>query len=390
MNLDRVASFADWRSRARAKLPRVLFDYIDGGSYAEATVAANARDFDALTIEQRVLRDMSSIDTAGSLVGQPAKLPIGLGPVGFAGMYSRRGEVGAARAAESAGVPFCLSTLGVCSIEEVSAAAVPPWFQLYMTKDRGFMGELIDRARAADCPVLIFTVDLPTPGARYRDWRSGMAAQQGLAGRFRQGLDGATHPGWSWDVYARGRPHSFGNLSSVLPSSASFADAWDWIRANFDKSVTWHDLDFIRRHWNGPIVIKGILHPDDAIEAVRWGADAIVVSNHGGRQLDGAASTISALPAIVDAVGSSTDILLDGGVRSGLDVLKALRLGAAGCLLGKAWGFALAGAGQAGVERMLSIMREELETAMILSGIHTVQRRARGAPARVGEHDDRC
>ena len=346
----------------------MLFDYIDGGSFDEVTLARNARDLAAVEVQQRVLRDMSAVETATILAGQRVAMPLALAPVGFAGMYAARGEAQAARAARVSGVPFCLSTLGVCSIEEVAETGAAPWFQLYMTKDRMFMADLMARAAAAGCPVLVFTVDLPMPGPRYRDWRSGMSAQHNLIGRMRQALDGMTHPRWVADLYGRGRPHRFGNLSAVLPSSASFADAWDWVRANFDRSVTWRDLDFIRRHWNGPIVIKGILHPEDAHEAVGWGADAIVVSNHGGRQLDGVRSSVAALPAIVDAVGGRTEILLDGGVRSGLDILRARTLGASGVLMGRAWAFALAAAGQAGVARLLSTTRSELEAAMVLAG----------------------
>lgn len=346
----------------------MLFNYIDGGSYAEATLARNADDFDRLTIDPRVLRDMTEVDTATTIVGQALTMPLVLAPVGFAGMYARRGEVQAAKAAQAAGIPFCLSTLGICGIEEVTRGAAAPWFQLYMTKDRGFMAELLARVRDAGCPVLILTVDLPAPGARYRDWRSGMAARQGFEGWLRQAIDAGRRPGWMLDVYLGGRPHSFANLSAGVPASASFAQAWDWVRANFDRSVTWDDLGFVRQHWPGPIVIKGILHPDDAREAARWDADAIIVSNHGGRQLDGAPSSISALPRIADAIRDDLEILLDGGVRSGLDVLKAVKLGARACLIGKAWAFALAGAGEAGVARLLTIFREELQTAMILSG----------------------
>jgi len=317
---------------------------------------------------------MSSVNLSLDLFNQPLAHPVLLGPVGFAGMFSRRGEVQAARAAAAAGVPFCLSTVSICSIEEVCAAVEkPPWFQLYMIKDRGFVRELLARARAARCPVLVLTVDLPTPGARYRDHRSGMTAPHDALGRMQQVIDGLSHSGWLYDVFMRGRPHGFGNLPAAGGKPKSFSEAWEWIRANFDVSVTWADLEFIRSNWSGPIVVKGILDPGDAREAARAGAAGIVVSNHGGRQLDGVESSIRALPRIVDAAGDQLTILMDGGVRSGLDVLKALALGAKGCLLGKGWAFALAAGGERGVRRMLGTSRDELRAAMILAGCSDVR-----------------
>jgi L-lactate dehydrogenase (cytochrome) len=369
VNFSRAVSFEDYQGLARRRLPKVLFDYIDGGAYAEVTIRRNVTDFETLCLRQRVMRDMSSINLSSDLFNQRLAHPVILGPVGFAGMFSRRGEVQAARAAAAAGVPFCLSTVSICSIEEVCAAAeTPPWFQLYMIKDRGFVRELLARARLAGCPVLVLTVDLPTPGARYRDHRSGMMARQDTLGRMQQIFDGLSHSRWLYDVFMRGRPHGFGNLTAAGGKAKSFSEAWEWIRVNFDVSVTWADLEFIRSNWSGPIVVKGIHDPDDAREAARIGASGIVVSNHGGRQLDGVESTIRALPRIVDAVGDKLTILMDGGVRSGLDVLKALALGAKGCLLGKGWAFALAAGGERGVLRLLGTLREELRVAMILAG----------------------
>jgi L-lactate dehydrogenase (cytochrome) len=372
VRLERAASTEDYRTLAHQRLPRVLFDYIDGGSYAEVTLRRNLDDMEALAFRQRVMHDMSSLSLTTSLFGQSLAMPIILGPVGFAGMYARRGEVQAARAAAVAGVPFCLSTVGICSVEEVSRTVVPPWFQLYMIKDRGYMRELLVRARRVGCPVLVFTVDLPTPGARYRDLRSGMMGQQGVTGRLRQALDGFMHPGWLWDVYLHGRPHSFGNVAAAMPRARNFADAWDWIRGNFDPSVTWKDVDFVRETWSGPIVVKGVLDAEDAREAARAGIDGIVVSNHGGRQLDGVRSSVAVLPEVVDAVGDKLNVLMDGGVRSGLDVLKALALGAKACMLGRAWALPLAAGGQAGFTRMLATMREELRVAMVLTGCKDV------------------
>lgn len=374
MSVARAWSVEDFRVAARDRLPRVLFDYIDGGSYSEVTLRRNVTDLERIVLRQRVMRDMSAVRTSTELFGQALAMPVVLSPVGFAGMYARRGEVQAARAAATAGVPFALSTLGLCGIEEVTARAdVPPWFQLYMTRDRGLMRALIARVREAGAPVLLLTVDLPTPGARYRDLRSGMSAKQSWRGRLRQAIDGATHPGWLWDVWVRGRPHSFDSLKTALPSAHSFADAWAWIGANFDPSVTWADIDFLRAEWDGPIVIKGVLDVEDARAAASAGASGLVVSNHGGRQLDGAMSSVRALPAIADAVGDRLTVLMDGGVRSGLDVLKGLALGARGCLIGRAWAYALAAGGEAGVSKLLATFAAELKTAMVLTGCTDVR-----------------
>ena len=367
----RIVSVADRREASRKRLPRLLFDYIDGGSYAEATLARNVADMEALALRQRVMRDMREIRMATELFGQPLAMPVVLGPVGFSGMYARRGEVQAARAARAAGLPFSLSTLSICALDEVARVA-PPWFQLYVTRDREATAALIRQAKAIGSKVLLLTVDLPTPGARYKDVRSGMSGKPGLGARVAQALDGLSRPAWMWDVYVHGRPHGFGNLASVMPKVASFAEAWSWVGANFDPSVTWDDIAWVREHWDGPLVIKGVLDAEDARAAADAGADGIVVSNHGGRQLDGALSSVAALPPIVDAVGTRLTVLMDGGVRSGLDVLKALALGAKGVLLGRAWAFALGAGGERGVGKMLAIMRAELRTAMVLTGCNDV------------------
>lgn len=369
----RAASIGDYRELARRRLPHFLFEYIDGGSYGEVTMARNIADLAAITLRQRVLRDISEIDPATTLFGHRLAIPVALAPVGLAGMNARRGEVQAARAAEEAGVPFCLSTVSACPIEEVAAATtVPLWFQLYMMRDRGFMRALLARARDAGCSVLVCTVDMPVPGSRYRDYRSGLAGAAGLAGNIRRFCQALAHPRWAWDVGILGRPHHLGNVAPVLGPNTGLEDFFGWMRENFDPSVSWSDLDFVRDNWSGPLVIKGILDADDAREARRLGMDGIVVSNHGGRQLDGAASSATALPRIADAVGGSLHILSDGGVRSGLDVVRMLALGADAVLIGRAWAYALAGAGQRGVAHVLSLIEAEIKVAMALTGARDV------------------
>ncbi|MGE5501909.1 MAG: L-lactate dehydrogenase [Ignavibacteriales bacterium] len=373
------ASVGDYRELARRRLPRLLFDYIDGGSYAETTLRRNVEDFEAIALRQRVLRDVSKIDLSTELFGQPMSMPVGLGPVGMAGMYARRGEVQAAKAAKAAGVPFTLSTVGVCDLAEVvGGAGVAPWFQLYMIRDRGYMETLLETARDLGCPVLVFTVDLPLPGARYRDIRTGLFGEKPpLSATIRRALDGLAHPAWLWDVQIHGKPHTFGNVAPAMAGAKGVAKFWPWIARSFDPSLTWKDLDWIRERWGGPIVIKGVLDPGDAKDAVKAGVDGIVVSNHGGRQLDGVLSGVRALPPIADAVGNDLTILMDGGVRSGLDVVKALALGAKGVLLGRAWAWALGGAGQGGVAHMLQIIRQEMHMAMALTGCTNVRETGR-------------
>ena len=367
------ASITDYRELARRRLPPMFFEYIDGGAYAEVTLRRNVEDFEAIALRQRVMRDMSQVDLAMESLGQTWSMPIGLAPVGMAGMYARRGEAQANRAAAAAGIPFCLSTVGVCSVEEVARAAAAPWFQLYMLKDRGYMRALLERAKAAGCPGLVFTVDLPTPGARYRDVKSGFTGATGLSGAANTVWQGLTHPEWSWDVMLQGGPHTLGNVQDAIPGGGKVTDFLGWIARNFDRSVTWKDLDFVREVWDGPIVIKGVLDPEDARDAVRAGAQGLVVSNHGGRQLDAVKSSVTALPRIVDAVGADLEVFLDGGVRSGLDVLKALALGAKGCFIGRPWAYALGAGGETMVSRMLGVIRSELTTAMILTGCKDIR-----------------
>ena len=364
------ASVADFRDAARARLPRFLFDYIDGGSYAEATLRRNVDDLAALALRQRVLRDVSAIDLSTTLFGQTQALPVALAPVGLAGLYARRGECQAARAAQAAGIPFTLSTVSACPIDEVAAATGKPfWFQLYVMRDRGFMQDLMARAKDAGCPALVFTVDMPVAGSRYRDHHTGLAGAPGLWGKIRRTAQALVRPHWALNVGLLGRPHSLGNVAPVLNGKTGVEDFFGWIGQNFDPSITWRDLEFVRKAWDGPLILKGILDPDDAREAAALGADGIVVSNHGGRQLDGVLSTARALPAIADAVGDRLTVLADGGARSGLDVVRLLALGARGVLLGRAWAYALAAGGQAGVAKMLQLIEAEMRVAMALTGV---------------------
>jgi len=369
----RAASVSDYRELARRRLPKIFFEYIDGGSYAEATLARNVADIEAIALRQRVMRDMSKLDMTVTSLGQNFAMPVGLAPVGLSGMYARRGETQAARAAAAAGLPFCLSAMGVCDAEEVAATGTPPWFQLYMLKDRGYMCELLGRVKALGCPVLVFTVDLPIPGARYRDVRSGFTGSSGLSGALNTAWDGITHPAWLWDVGLHGRPHSLGSVAGAVRGSRRVTDFLSWIARNFDRTVTWAELDWVRETWDGPIVIKGVLDVADAKDAVKAGAQGLVVSNHGGRQLDGVRSSISALPKIAQAVGSDLEVYMDGGIRSGLDVLKAMALGAKACFIGRAWAYALGAGGEAQVAKMLGTLKSELAVAMVLTGCATVR-----------------
>ncbi len=365
----KIASIPDFREGARRKLPHFLFEYIDGGSYAQHTLHRNTADLADIALRQRILRDVSNIDLATTLFGQNLALPVVLAPIGLAGLNARRGECQAVRAAENADVPFTLSTVSACPLHEVAAAAKKPfWFQLYMLRDRGFMRELL--AQAADhCNTLIFTVDMPVPGSRYRDVHSGLANAPGFWGNMRRFAQGGMRPAWAWDVGIMGRPHQLGNAVPVMNGKTGIEDFFAWMRGSFDPSINWADMEDIRAIWQGPLIIKGILDPEDAKQAAKLGADGIVVSNHGGRQLDGVLSTVRALPPIADAVGDDLTILADGGVRSGLDVVRMLALGAKGVLLGRAWAYALATNGEAGVAQMLALIEAEMRVAMALTGV---------------------
>jgi len=365
-----ISSPSDFQTAARNRLPRFLFDYIDGGSGTESTLRRNVEDLASLPLRQRVLRDVSQVSTTTNLFGEESALPLALAPIGLSGMYARRGEVQAAKAAASRGVSYCLSTASICDLAEVGAASPRPiWFQLYVLRDRGFMAEALARASEAGARVLVFTVDMAVPGARYRDAHSGLSGPNASGRRL---LQAAFKPAWAWDVGLMGRPHLLGNLRTALSDATGLEDFMGWIGANFDPSISWKDLEWIRQTWKGPLIIKGVLDPDDARAAADLGADGLVVSNHGGRQLDGALSTAAALPAIVAAAGERLTVLADSGVRSGFDVLRMLALGAKGVLLGRAYAYALAAGGEAGVARLIDLIGSELRTAMALTGVSSL------------------
>ncbi|HDL4651461.1 TPA: FMN-dependent L-lactate dehydrogenase LldD [Mannheimia haemolytica] len=360
-----ISSANDYRRAAKRRVPPFMFHYADGGSYAEQTLRRNVSDLEDIALRQRVLKDMSQLDTGIELFGEKLSMPVTLAPVGALGMYARRGEVQAAKAADNKGILFTLSTVSICPIEEVAPAIKRPmWFQLYVLKDRGFMKNALERAKAAGCSTLVFTVDMPTPGARYRDMHSGMS---GPYKDIRRVLQAMVHPFWAWDVGIHGKPHTLGNVSNYMGKPIDLNNYIGWLTDNFDPSISWKDLEWIREFWDGPMVIKGILDPEDAKDAVRFGADGIIVSNHGGRQLDGVLSSAKALPSIADAVKGEIKILADSGIRNGLDVVRMLALGADCTMIGRSFVYALSAAGQAGVENLLDIFLKEMKVAMTLT-----------------------
>ncbi|EGR0927416.1 alpha-hydroxy-acid oxidizing protein [Vibrio parahaemolyticus] len=365
-----ISASTDYHAAAKAKLPPFLFHYIDGGSYDERTLKRNTDDLGDVALRQRVLRDMTDLSLETEIFGEKLAMPIALAPVGLTGMYARRGEVQAAKAAEKKGIPFTMSTVSVCPIEEVAPAIERPmWFQLYVLKDRGFMKNVLERAKAAGVTTLVFTVDMPVPGARYRDMHSGMSGPNAAMRRVFQAM---RHPSWAVDVGLLGKPHDLGNISTYRGEPTKLEDYIGWLGANFDPSISWKDLEWIRDFWDGPMVIKGILDEEDAKDAVRFGADGIVVSNHGGRQLDGVLSTAKALPSIADAVKGDLKIFVDSGIRTGLDVVRMLALGADCTLLGRSFVYALAAQGGAGVENLLDLYDKEMRVAMTLTGAKTI------------------
>jgi L-lactate dehydrogenase (cytochrome) len=376
----------DYRELARRRLPRQLFDYIDGGAYEEATMRANVADLERLLLRQVVLRDVSVREQATEVLGQPLAMPVILGPVGLCGMFAPRAEAQAARAAAAVGIPFVESTVSICSVEEVAAASPrPPWFQLYVMRDRGYAEDLMARARAVDAPVLVLTIDLAVVGARHRDTRNAVLGTGSPWIRARRALDLVSHPRWVREVGLGGKPLTFGNLEKAVPN-ASTPDAFrEWVDAQFDPSVTWEDIAWVREHWDGKLIVKGVLDAGDARRAVEAGVDGIVVSNHGGRQLDSVPSTVRVLGEIVDAVGGDAEVLADGGVRTGLDVVKMLALGARAVLLGRAWAWAVAAQGETGVRRMLKVIRADIDVALALTGSTSVAELDRSALYAAGD-----
>jgi L-lactate dehydrogenase (cytochrome) len=360
----------DLRQAAGRKVPRAFSDFVEGGSYAEQTLAANCADLQRIKLRQRVLIDVSSRSTRSAILGEPVSLPLGLAPIGLCGMVHRDGEILACRAAQEAGIPFCLSTMSVCSIEDVAAAVEKPfWFQMFFMKDRGFVRSLVERAAAAKCSALMATLDLPVIGQRHRDLRNGMGVPPEL--RIKNLIDMASKPAWALGI-ARGKRRTLGNLAGHVRGADNLDALSQWIGGQFNAPLSWKDVEWLAGLWPGKLILKGILDVEDARIAAKTGAAALVVSNHGGRQLDGAPSSISALPAIADAVGSSIDILFDGGIRSGQDIMRAIALGARACLAGRAYIYGLGAAGQAGVTRAIDIMRSELDVSMGLTGVSAI------------------
>jgi L-lactate dehydrogenase (cytochrome) len=365
-----ILNINDLRELAKRRVPRAIFDYADGGSYDERTIRRNAADLDAMTFRQRVMVDVSNISLATSLVGCPASMPLAIGPTGLAGLFHADGEILGARAAAACGIPFCLSTMSICSIEDVRAATgVPFWFQQYLMRDRGFNQELIDRAAAAQCSALMLTLDLQVIGERRRDPRNGLTIPPRLT--LRNALDVVTKPTWAFKVLF-GKRRTFGNLVGRIGGSSGIHTLAEWTATQFDASANWRDVDWVRSRWPGKLILKGVLDAEDARLGLAAGADAIVVSNHGGRQLDGASSSISVLSEIVDAVGGRCEVMFDGGIRSGQDIAKSLALGARGALIGKAFLYALAAAGQPGVNKAIEIMRNELRVTLALTGTSNI------------------
>ncbi len=359
----------DYRREAERRLPRFLYDYYAGGSGCEQTMAANIADWREVSLRQRVLVDVDKIDTVGTMAGEDCAMPLALAPIGLAGMAARRGELQALAAAEAAGVPFTLSTVGICGLEELAQAATRPfWFQLYMIRERSVVAKVIEQAWAVGCRTLILTVDLPLPGPRHRDTRNGLAVP-GLRPKLLKVRQLITRPGWIWDVALRGKPMTLGTMNPYVAAASDPNAFRQWIDAQFDPRITWDDVAWVRDQWPGRLLLKGILDAEDAERCLEIGADGMIVSNHGGRQLDGVSSTARKLPEIVRTVNGRSEVLVDGGISGGIDIYRALALGASGVMVGRAWVFALAAAGQTGVERMLAGCRDELRLAMALTGV---------------------
>jgi L-lactate dehydrogenase (cytochrome) len=365
-----IACIEDLRVLARRRVPRAFYDYVDTGSYNEETYRANRTDLEAIKLRQRVLVDVSERSLATTLVGQPSAMPFALAPIGLTGMQHGDGEILAAQAASEAGIPYTLSTMSICSIEDVAQATRKPfWFQLYVIRDRGFSKELLERAQAAKCNALVLTVDLQVLGQRHRDIRNGMTVPPEF--RLRNAIDIAMKPAWAWGIL-RGKRRTFGNLAGHVKGMDDVNELSKWVQSQFDPALSWKDVEWIKKIWPGKLILKGILDVEDAKTAVKLGADGLVVSNPGGRQLDGAPSSIAALPAIADAVGSDLEVLFDGGIRTGADIMRALALGARGCLIGRAYVYGLGAGGKAGVAKAIDILKNELSVTMALCGVNKV------------------
>ncbi|MFT5810626.1 MAG: L-lactate dehydrogenase (cytochrome) [Rubritalea sp.] len=361
-----ICEIKDLQKLAQARVPRMFYDYADSGSWTETTYKANQSDFGKIKLRQRVAVDITNRSIETNIIGQSSTMPVALAPVGFTGMQHADGEIKAAKAAEKFGVPFTLSTMSICSIEDVAQNTSKPfWFQLYVMRDRDFIGRLIDRAKAANCSALMLTLDLQILGQRHKDIRNGLGAPPKPS--FNSAFQILSRPRWCMNMLTT-RRHTFGNIVGHAKGVGDLSSLSSWTAEQFDPKLSWDDIEWIRKRWGGKLILKGILDPEDAKMAAKTGADAIIVSNHGGRQLDGAQSTISALPAIVDAVGSNIEVHFDGGIRSGQDVLKALCLGAKSTYIGRAYIYGLGAKGEAGVSEVLNIIHTELDTTMALCG----------------------
>jgi L-lactate dehydrogenase (cytochrome) len=371
MTLRQITCIEDLRQAARRKVPRAFFDYAEAGSYSQDTLRANRDDLERIRLRQRILIDVSQRDLSTTIVGQPVRLPLALAPVGLCGMQHGDGEILACRAAHAAGIPFTLSTMSICSIEDVAQAVGKPfWFQLYVMKDRGFIKALIERAAAAKCSALVLTVDLQVLGQRHCDIRNGMTVPPQI--KMANLIDIATKPAWALSIL-RGKRKTFGNLAGHVHGMENVNSLAEWTANQFDPALNWKDVDWIRSVWPGKLILKGILDVEDAKTAAKTGASALVVSNHGGRQLDGAPSSISALPKVADAVGSEIELMFDGGIRSGQDVLRALALGARSCMIGRSYIYGLGAAGEAGVAQAIDIIGKELDVSLALTGTRSVK-----------------
>jgi L-lactate dehydrogenase (cytochrome) len=365
-----VTCIEDLRQHARRKVPKMFFDYVEAGSYAQETLRANRADLERIKLRQRVLVDVSRRNLSASIIGETVPLPLALAPIGLAGMQHQDGEIAACRAAQAAGIPFTLSTMSVSSIEDVAAAVDKPfWFQLYVMKDRGFARSLIERAAAAKCSALMLTIDLQVLGQRHCDVRNGLAVPPEI--KVRNVLDIMSKPRWAFGML-RAKRRTFGNLAGYARSGTDVKSLSSWIATQFDPTLSWKDVEWIRSLWPGKLILKGVLDVDDARLAAKTGASALVVSNHGGRQLDGAPSSISVLPKIVDAVGGEIEVMFDGGIRSGQDIMRALALGARSCLIGRAYIYGLGAMGERGVARAIQFLRKELDVTMALCGVNNV------------------